>query len=198
MYNPGRLQGWALLFSLSFSLICSCVQVCVNILLVTRRGLTKKIFSFMARPRFFSLIRLELLRVYSHSTHPLFVVLVLGAPNPSWQGENGNLKDICSLGLDEWAWVSKVGSFTLPSFAVHILALNVSLTHRGAYIPYFCRARRLCPNGTWFAMTSGRFQLPIPCFLLGFSVRSLPSPPGFSSDIHFSSCFFCIVSFFNY
>ena len=36
-------------------------------------------------------------------------VFELGLPTlPSLQGENGALKDICSLGLDEWEWVSKV------------------------------------------------------------------------------------------
>lgn len=58
--------------------VCLCARVCVNILPLTRITLDSGPTTYVP---FLCLIRL--LREYSHSTHPLFVVLVLGVPNPS-------------------------------------------------------------------------------------------------------------------
>ena len=103
-------------------------------------------------------------------------VFELGLPTlPSPQGENGALKDICSLGLDEWEWVSKVCKkyiFFLPVCRFFIFRVLMRFTLPHAFHALSCRLRRLCPNGISFATTSGRFQPPIQCFSLDSSVRS--------------------------
>jgi len=112
--------------------------------------------------------------LYPLSSRSKFV-FVCRRMKPFSKDDIGNLKDICSLGLDEWEWLSKVpGSFNCTFND----KLSSQLMTDGV-ASYFCmfvwlsrRQHQLCLSGILFVTTSGRFQQLIRCFLLDFSVSS--------------------------